>query len=121
MKQAVRYLAESALDVTGKQYQYDYVVNYLVEKIFPQLDAHGTVTPADSSRIALTVSGPGSIVGPIDVVMKGGQLAVRMRTGRTPGAITLTAGAPGLTSASLILTSQAVPGLPPKPADRTDG
>jgi hypothetical protein len=35
-KQALRYLAESALEVTGKQEAYDYVVDYLVQKGFPQ-------------------------------------------------------------------------------------
>ncbi len=32
---AVRYLAESALEVTGKQETYDYVVDYLTQKGFP--------------------------------------------------------------------------------------
>jgi hypothetical protein len=82
------------------------------------VDANGTVTPADSSQVNLNVSGPGSIVGPTAVTMKGGQLAVWVRGGRTAGTITLTASAPGLTSASLNLTSQAVSDLPPKPADR---
>lgn len=36
MKQAVRYLAESALEVTGKQDEYDSVVNFLAGKGFPQ-------------------------------------------------------------------------------------
>jgi hypothetical protein len=35
-KQACRYLAESALEATGKQEAYDYVVDYLTQKGFPQ-------------------------------------------------------------------------------------
>lgn len=35
-KLAARYLAESALEVTGKQEAYDYVVDYLTQKGFPQ-------------------------------------------------------------------------------------
>jgi hypothetical protein len=50
--------------------------------------------------------------------MKGGQLATWVRPGRAAGSITLTASASGLTSASTTLTSQAVPDLPPAPADR---
>ncbi len=85
------------------------------------VDANGTVVPTDSSQVNLSVSGPGSIVGPAVVTMKGGQLAAWVRAGRTAGTITLTASAPGLASASLTLTSQAVPGLPPAPPDRSGG
>jgi hypothetical protein len=53
--------------------------------------------------------------------MKGGQLAVWVRAGRTAGTITLTAGAPGLAPFSLDLTAIAVSGLPPAPVDRTGG
>jgi hypothetical protein len=35
-KQAVLYLAESALEVTGKQEAYDAVVEYLTQKGFPR-------------------------------------------------------------------------------------
>jgi hypothetical protein len=83
------------------------------------VDADGTVAPADNRQVSLSLSGLGSIVGPTTVTMKGGQLATWVRVGRTPGTITLTASASGLTSASLSLTSQAVPGLPPAPADRS--
>ena len=82
------------------------------------VDADGTVVPTDSSTVQLSIRGPGSIVGPVVLTMKGGQLAVWVRAGRKPGTITLTASAPGLTPASLDLTGVAVPGLPPAPADR---
>jgi hypothetical protein len=84
------------------------------------VDANGTVVPGDSSKVSLSVGGPGSIVGPNLVTMKGGQLAAWLRAGRTPGTITLTANSTGLTSASVDLTSISVPGLPPVPGDRTN-
>jgi Glycosyl hydrolases family 2, TIM barrel domain/Glycoside hydrolase family 2 C-terminal domain 5/Glycosyl hydrolases family 2/Glycosyl hydrolases family 2, sugar binding domain/Domain of unknown function (DUF4982) len=82
------------------------------------VDANGTVVPSDSHAITLSISGPGSIVGPTTVTMKGGQLAAWVRSGRIGGTITLTASGSGLTPASVNLTSQSVPGLPPCPVDR---
>jgi beta-galactosidase len=82
------------------------------------VDSNGTIVPTDGSVVTLTISGSGSIVGPEVLTMKGGQLATWVRAGRKPGAITLTASAPGLKPFSLTLTSLAVPGLPPAPADR---
>ena len=82
------------------------------------VDANATVVPTDSRAVTLTISGPGSIVGPATVSMKGGELATWVRSSRTAGTITLMASAPGLRSASLTLTSMPVPGLPPVPADR---
>jgi len=82
------------------------------------LDADGTVVPTNSSPVTLTVSGPGSLVGPTAVTMKGGQLATWVRAGRTEGIVTLTASAPGLASGSVDLTAETVPDLPPAPADR---
>jgi hypothetical protein len=73
---------------------------------------------SDKSVLTLTILGPGTIVGPATVLMKGGQLAVWVRAGRTAGTITLTASAPGLRSASLTLKSRAVEGLTPAPSDR---
>jgi hypothetical protein len=83
------------------------------------VDANGTVIPMDSHRVNLGISGPGRIVGPTLVTMKGGQLATWVRAGRTAGTITLTASASGLTSASLELVRQAVPNLPLLPSDRS--
>ena len=82
------------------------------------LDGHGTVVPGDSSQISLGVSGPGSLVGPNVVTMKGGQLATWVRSSRSPGTITLTATGSGLSSASIDLTSTLVADLPPAPPDR---
>jgi len=82
------------------------------------IDANGTVVPTDSRQVTLSLTGPGSIVGPTTITMKGGQLATWVRPGRTAGTITLTAAATGLTSATAMLTSQAVAGLPPAPAGR---
>jgi hypothetical protein len=82
------------------------------------VDANGTVVPTDSSHVNLSINGPGSIVGPQILIMKGGQLAAWVRAGRIAGTITLTASASALTPASLDLISQAVPNLPPPPSDR---
>jgi len=65
-----------------------------------------------TSNATLGLSGAGSTVGPTSIVMKGGQLAVWVRSTRTPGAVALTASGMGLAQASVYLTSQAVPGLP---------
>jgi hypothetical protein len=82
------------------------------------IDANGTVVPTDNRQVTLSVTGPGTIVGPTTITMKGGQLAAWVRPGRTAGTITLTAAATGLTSATATLMSQAVAGLPPAPAGR---
>ena len=82
------------------------------------IDANGTVVPTDNRQVTLSLTGPGTIVGPTTITMKGGQLAAWVRPGRTAGTITLTAAATGLTSATAMLTSQAVAGLPPAPAGR---
>jgi hypothetical protein len=82
------------------------------------IDANNTVVPSDNRQVTLSVSGPATIIGPTTVTMKGGQLATWVRPGRVAGSITLTASASGLTSATATLTSQAVPDLPPAPADR---
>ncbi len=82
------------------------------------LDANGSVVPTDTSTVTLAVNGPGSLVGPTSITMKGGQLAAWVRSTRTAGTITLTATGTGLTQATATLNSQAVPGLPPLPAGR---
>jgi len=82
------------------------------------IDANGTVVPTDSRQVTLTLTGPGSIVGPTPITMKGGQLATWVRPSRTAGTITLTAAATGLTAGTTALTSEAVVGLPPAPAGR---
>jgi hypothetical protein len=82
------------------------------------LDANGTVVPTDSHQVTLSLTGPGTIVGPTTVTMKGGQLATWVRPGRTAGSIMLTAASTGLTSGTTTLTSQAVTGLPLAPAGR---
>jgi beta-galactosidase len=82
------------------------------------VDANGSLVVSDSRNVTLAVSGPGSIVGPTSVAMKGGQLATWVRPGRVAGTITLTATASGLTAGTATLTAQAVPDLPAAPADR---
>lgn len=72
----------------------------------------------DTSAVTLALTGPDGIVGPASIVMRGGQLAVWARSMRTPVMITLTASGMGLAQASVDLTSQAVIGRPPLPAER---
>jgi beta-galactosidase len=82
------------------------------------VDANGTVVPTASDSITLGVTGPGVILGPPVVQVKGGQLATWVRAGRTPGTITVTASAPGLDPGSVDLTGTPVANVPPLPADR---
>ena len=82
------------------------------------VDGNGTVVPTDTRAVTLSVSGPGSLIGPTSVTMKGGQLATWVRPGRTAGTITLTASASGVTTATTTLTSQAAADVPAAPADR---
>jgi hypothetical protein len=82
------------------------------------VDANGTVVPTSAALVNLSLSGPGSIVGPTTIALKGGQLATWIRATRASGTITLEASAQGLTSASVELLSEAVPGVPPAPARR---
>ncbi|MDO5751974.1 discoidin domain-containing protein, partial [Arthrobacter sp.] len=75
-------------------------------------DANGTVAYTDNSAVDVSVNGPGEIVGPTTLTMKGGQLAVWVRAKRTPGEITLTASRAGLSAGTATITSEEVPGLP---------
>ena len=59
------------------------------------VDANGTVVVNDNHMVTLSVSGPGSLIGPTTVTMRGGQLATWVRPGRTAGTITLSASAAG--------------------------
>jgi hypothetical protein len=83
------------------------------------VDSEGTVVWSENRDVTVGISGPGTIVGPAALTMKGGQLAVWVRAERSAGTITLKAAAPGLESASIELTSREVVGLPPIPTDRT--
>ncbi|MGB7539501.1 MAG: glycoside hydrolase family 2 TIM barrel-domain containing protein [Anaerolineales bacterium] len=83
------------------------------------VDSEGTVVWSENGNVTLTISGPGTIVGPAALTVKGGQLAVWVRAGRKAGSITLAASAPGMQSASIVLTSREVSSLQPAPADRT--
>jgi hypothetical protein len=82
------------------------------------VDVNGTVVPTASDSITLGVVGPGALLGPSVVTVKGGQLATWVRAGRTPGTITITATAPGLAAASVNLTSTPAANVPPLPPDR---
>jgi hypothetical protein len=85
------------------------------------VDGNGTVVPADASEISLSIDGPGSIVGPAEIAVLGGQLATWVRASRTPGTITLTATSARLSSGTVTLTSLAVADQPPAPVDRSGG
>jgi fibronectin type 3 domain-containing protein len=73
------------------------------------LDANGQVVPSATNTVNLSISGHGTILGSAAIAMKGGELATWLQAGRIAGAMTLIASSPGLTSASLTLTNQAVP------------
>ncbi|MFQ4147665.1 discoidin domain-containing protein [Arthrobacter sp. LAPM80] len=75
-------------------------------------DANGTVAYNDGGTVNVSVTGPGEIVGPTTLTMKGGQLAVWVRAKRAAGEITLTASRAGLAAGTTTITSDEVPGLP---------
>ena len=75
-------------------------------------DDAGTVAYTDSSVVNIKVSGPGDVVGPATLRMKGGQLAVWIRARRASGDITVTATGAGLAQGSAIIVAEPVPGLP---------
>ena len=93
---AVRLRPESAdpLDVGGSDARLVWI---------DIVDAAGTVVNSSTAQVTVGVSGPGSIVGPTSLAMKGGQLATWVRSGSAAGTITVTAQSTGLTSATLAL------------------
>jgi fibronectin type 3 domain-containing protein len=73
------------------------------------VDANGQVVPSATNTVNLSISGHGTILGPTNIVMKGGELATWLQAGRVAGIATLTASGSGLIPASLTLTNQPVP------------
>ena len=70
-------------------------------------DANGNVVSTNNSElVTFSVSGLGTIVGTNPVVAEAGIASVLVRTTRTAGTITVTAGASGLTSGNASVTSQ---------------
>jgi hypothetical protein len=68
------------------------------------IDASGTVVYGSSAQVSLSITG-GNIVGPAAVTMKTGQLATWVKSGNTPGTISLTAQSTGLTPVTLALNA----------------
>lgn len=78
-------------------------------------DENGTVVNTSYDDVTLTVDGPGIVVGEKTVQVRGGQLAVWVRSKRGEGDIALTASAPGLTSKTITISTETVEGLPEVP------
>lgn len=78
-------------------------------------DASGTVVTASSAPVTFSVEGPGLVIGPKTVPLRGGQWAVWVRSRRGEGPIVLKAASEGLTPVTLTLPTQTVAGLPPVP------
>lgn len=69
------------------------------------VDAKGTVVPNSTASVALSANNGAKVIGPATVTMKGGQLAVWVRSSTTPGPITVTATSNNLTAASYTLVN----------------
>ena len=80
-------------------------------------DANGTVVPTDTSRISLTISGPGTIIGDGDshvgvnpVKAEAGVAPILVRAGLTAGDIVVTGSQTNLTSGSVTIHTGAFVG-----------
>ncbi|OUP49009.1 discoidin domain-containing protein [Lachnoclostridium sp. An181] len=79
------------------------------------VDENGTVVTDSYDEVSFSVEGPGLVVGPKTIKVRGGQLGVWVKSKRGEGNITLTASADGLAPASIVLETEAVEGLPEVP------
>ncbi|MEU8021862.1 glycoside hydrolase family 2 TIM barrel-domain containing protein [Micromonospora haikouensis] len=72
------------------------------------LDSNNQVVPTNSAPVSFTVTGPGAVVGESPLALEAGTGAVYLKSalGQT-GAVTLTASAPGLTSANVTVNTTA--------------
>jgi hypothetical protein len=67
------------------------------------IDDRGTTVYQDGSTVIFAVDGPGKLVGPHAVTMKGGMLAIWIQTTGAEGAIAVTASAPNLAPATIMV------------------
>ena len=72
------------------------------------LDSQGTLVPDNDVPITWSVDGPGRIIGPNPGNAEAGIGSILLQAGIRPGEIRLTATAPGLASATEIITSKSV-------------
>jgi hypothetical protein len=72
------------------------------------LDSNNQVVPTNNAAVSFTITGPGAVVGESPLMLEAGTGAVYLKSalGQT-GALTLTASAPGLTSASVTVNTTA--------------
>jgi hypothetical protein len=77
------------------------------------VDSNGMVVPAATNVVSLTITGPGVILGPTSVAMKGGQLATWVIPGGSDGRVVLYASASGLAPDSAVLRSGALTSILP--------
>ena len=68
------------------------------------LDANGTLVP-ESPTLAIECSGPAKLIGPQPATAEAGIASLLLRAGEEPGAITITATAPGLEKATATINS----------------
>jgi hypothetical protein len=72
------------------------------------VDERNTTVYTDTSTVELAVDGPGEIVGPDTLTMKGGMLAVWIRAAGRTGSIALTATALGMTPGRIVIEARAL-------------
>ena len=70
------------------------------------VDANGTVVPTSTASVTVTANNGAKVIGPATVTMKGGQLAVWIRSSTAPGPITVTATSSNLSAGSYALVNR---------------
>jgi beta-galactosidase len=65
------------------------------------IDLNGTVVPVNDHPIQFELEGAGTLISPSPVVTEAGTAAALIRTGTSPGRITVKASAPGIAGASI--------------------
>ncbi|MBN1131176.1 MAG: DUF4982 domain-containing protein [Chitinispirillaceae bacterium] len=70
------------------------------------VDANGTVVPNSTASVSVNANNGAKVIGPATVAMKGGQLAVWVRSTTAPGPVTVTATSGSLTPGTYALISR---------------
>jgi hypothetical protein len=70
------------------------------------VDANGTVVPSSTASVTVSANNGASVIGPATVTMKGGQLAVWVRSTTESGPITITATSSNLSAGTYTLVNR---------------
>jgi beta-galactosidase len=72
--------------------------------VFRIVDRFGNRQPYATAAVAFEIEGPGKLIGENPFALVGGQAAVYVAASETPGTVTLTARAPRLPEARVVIT-----------------